>query len=128
MRKSVTNGTPIGVLAYVADEPVGWCSVAPRETYVKLERSRTMPRVSDAPTWTVLCFYVQRAHRAQGVSLALLRGAVTYALDSGAQEIEGYPYDTAGISSRHRGHSRLFRRAGFRLSGKRWLLRKQRRA
>src|SRR5262245_1325632 len=55
MNQLITAGTPIGVLAYEGDEPIGWCSVAPRESYVKLERSRTMPRVSAEPTWTVLC-------------------------------------------------------------------------
>ena len=34
----VAAGTPVGVLAYAGDEPVGWCSVAPRETYHGLER------------------------------------------------------------------------------------------
>ena len=56
LRRSVRRGIPIGVLAYRGDEPIGWCSIAPRESYVKLERSRTMPRVSNAPTWTILCF------------------------------------------------------------------------
>ncbi len=32
MRRLVTNATPIGVLAFEGDEPVGWCSIAPRET------------------------------------------------------------------------------------------------
>src|SRR5262245_49606402 len=63
MHALVTGQTPIGVLAYAGGEPVGWCSIAPRESYVKLARSRTMPRVSEAPTWTVLCFFVPRPWR-----------------------------------------------------------------
>src|SRR5688572_26583600 len=54
MRRRIRGGTPVGVLAYADGEPVAWCSVAPRETYVKLERSKTMPRVDDAATWTIL--------------------------------------------------------------------------
>lgn len=124
MRRLVSGGTPIGVVAYDAREPVGWCSVAPRESYVKLERSRTMPRVtdSDTPTWTVLCFFVVRSARGEGVSLALLRDAVDYAREAGAEIVEGYPFDTAGISSRHRGHSRVFEAAGFQQDGRRWFL------
>lgn len=34
----VRRDTPVGVLAYLRGEPVGWCSVAPRETYAALER------------------------------------------------------------------------------------------
>lgn len=123
MQERILGGTPVGVLAYDGDEPVGWCSVAPRETYGRLERSRTMPRVDDAITWTVLCFFVRRTHRRRGVTAALLEGAVCYAREQGAQVIEGYPFDTAGISSRHRGHSSVFEAAGFHQAGRRWLQR-----
>jgi hypothetical protein len=34
----VRHGTPIGVLAYDGDTPIGWCSIAPRETYGALNR------------------------------------------------------------------------------------------
>lgn len=125
MHKLVEAGTPIGVLAYDGDEPVGWCSIAPRETYVKLERSRTMPRATPpaTSTWTVLCFFVARPHRKKGLTRALLRGAVAYARAQGAQVIEGYPFDTAGISSTHRGHSHAFKAARFRQEENRWSLR-----
>ena len=122
MTRLVEGETPVGVLAYVEEEPVGWCSVAPRETYQKLDRSRTMPRVTHEPTWRVLCFFVRRDLRRRGVAAALLRGAIGYARERGAVVIEGYPFDTAGISSVHRGPSTLFRGAGFRQEGKRWLL------
>ena len=123
MRTFVDSGVPIGVVACKGDEPVGWCSVAPRETYVRLARSRTMPRVT-APatsTWTVLCFFVARAHRKQRVAQALLEGAVAYARRQGAEVIEGYPFDASGITSTHRGHSALFQAAGFESDGKRWV-------
>jgi hypothetical protein len=125
MRSSVESGAPIGVLAWNGDDPIGWCSVAPRETYVRLERSRTMPRATPpaTPTWTILCFFVARPFRQQHVAAALLRGAVAYARLEGAEVVEGYPFDSAGVSSTHRGHSSLFRRAGFQLDGNRWFLR-----
>ncbi len=122
MRGHVTRGTPIGVLAYADGEPVGWCSIAPRETYTRLDRSKTMPRRTPetTPTWTVLCFFVARSHRGSGVTLALLEGAVAYARAHGAKVVEGYPFDTAGITSTHRGHSSVFLAAGFRQQGRRW--------
>jgi GNAT superfamily N-acetyltransferase len=122
MRDLVRAGTPIGVLTYDGTEPIGWCSVAPRDSYVRLARSRTMPRITalDTPTWTVLCFFVARRHRERGVMHALLAGAVAYAAAQGAAVIEGYPFDTAGITSTHRGHSRVFQRAGFQQDGRRW--------
>ena len=119
MRKLVNAGTPIGLLASKGREPVGWCSVAPRETYVRLERSRAMPRMtsSETPTWTGLCFFVARHCRHQHIANALLEGAVAYARDQGAAVVEGYPLDTAGITATHRGHSRMFKALGFEPRG-----------
>jgi GNAT superfamily N-acetyltransferase len=130
IRRSVDGCVPIGVIACRGDEPIGWCSVAPRETYVRLERSRTMARAT-APatsTWTVLCFFVARRHRNQRVAAALLEGAVAYARQQGAEVVEGYPFDTSGVSSTHRGHSSLFSSARFRNDGKRWFRRLRRSA
>lgn len=122
MRRLVAASTPVGVLAYDGDEPVGWCSVAPREEYARLERSRTMARATppDTPTWAVLCFFVARPYRGRGVTRALLRGAVACARRRGARVVEGYPFDTAGVTSTHRGHSSAFAAAGFRQDGTRW--------
>jgi GNAT superfamily N-acetyltransferase len=121
MRSTVDAGVPVGVIACQGDEPIGWCSVAPRETYVRLERSRTMPRATPAATstWTILCFFVARPHRNRHVAQALLEGAVAYARRQGAEVVEGYPFDTAGVSSTHRGHSTLFESASFQKDGKR---------
>ncbi len=122
MSELVDNGTPVGVLAYDGDEPIGWCSVAPRETYGRLARSKTMPRETppETPTWTILCFFVTRSHRERGITRALIDGAVAYAKEQGAELVEGYPFDTAGISSTHRGHSRAFEAARFEQEGSRW--------
>src|SRR5512139_2406611 len=62
---------PIGILAYHESEPVGWCSIAPRETYARLEKSTTLKRVDDRPTWSVVCFFVRRDMRGQGLALQL---------------------------------------------------------
>lgn len=109
----VREETPVGILGYVADEPVGWCSIAPRETYAALERSRTLPRLDDAPTWSVVCFFVDRHMRRQGFTLTLLRAAVEYARSQGARIIEGYPHP-GGPSYAYMGSHTTFRKAGFR--------------
>ena len=70
-------------------------------------------------TWTIVCFFVARPHRNQQVAHALLEGAVAYARRQGAEVVEGYPFDTGGVSSTHRGHSTLFKAAGFQADGKR---------
>ena len=121
MRDLVADGIPIGVLVYDKDVSAGWCSIAPRESYTGLLRSRKMPRVTPlaVPTWTVLCFFVARPYRGQSLTEMLLRSAVAYARSQGAQAIEAYPFDAAGNSSTHRGHSSVFEKVGFTSEGTR---------
>ena len=33
MRRRILTGEPTGILAYDGDEPAGWCSVAPADTF-----------------------------------------------------------------------------------------------
>lgn len=42
MRDIVYRNKPVGVLAYIDDKPIGWCAVAPREVYKRLEKSRVL--------------------------------------------------------------------------------------
>jgi GNAT superfamily N-acetyltransferase len=92
--KAITgSGEVPGILAYVDNQPAGWCSVAPREVFSSLERSRTLKRVDDLPVWSVVCFYIARSYRRKGLMAELLRAAIDYAREHGAQIIEGYPID-----------------------------------
>jgi len=40
---------PPGLLAYVGDKPVGWCSIAPRSEFPRLETSRVLKPIDDKP-------------------------------------------------------------------------------
>ncbi len=110
----VRHGTPVGVLAYQDGEPVGWCSVAPRDTYAALERFRGLPRLDDAPVWSVVCFFVASSARRNGVTLGLLRAAVEYAVSQGATIVEGYPVEPGARLYTYMGSPATFLRAGFR--------------
>ncbi len=109
----VQSHVPTGILAYRNDEPVGWCSIAPRETYTRLEKSTTLRRVDDHPVWSVVCFFVRRDLRGQGLALRLLRAAVEYAAGQGARLVEGYPVEP-GQSYQFMGSLAIFKAAGFR--------------
>ena len=108
--------TPIGILGYAQGKPVGWCSVAPRETYALLENSTTLKRLDDLPTWSVVCFFIAPALRGQGFTVQLLRAAVTHAIAQGASIIEGYPVEP-DQSYRFMGSPSAFEQAGFREAG-----------
>jgi GNAT superfamily N-acetyltransferase len=111
----VKAGTPTGILAYQGGEPIGWCSIAPRETYARLENSKVLKRFDDAPVWSVVCFFVKRDHRGQGVSVQVLKAAVAYARSQGAKIIEGYPVEP-DRSYRFMGAPSIFERAGFQVA------------
>lgn len=91
MKQLVVDGVQPGILAYDGLHPVGWCAVAPREDYQRLERSRILKPVDDQPVWVIPCFFVARSHRRQGLTRQLLEAAVTFAVDHGAEMVEGYP-------------------------------------
>jgi GNAT superfamily N-acetyltransferase len=105
--------TPVGVLAYLDGEPIGWVSVAPRQTYGALERYRALARIDSAPVWSVACFFIDRHARRQGVTLGLLNAAVAYALEQGATIIEGYPVAPDARIYTYMGSPATFRKAGF---------------
>ena len=93
LKKIVESGKIPGILAYVNDQPIAWCSVAPRETYPVLERSRTLKRVDDKPVWSVVCFFVAKPYRRKGVTVKLLRAAIKYVGEQGGKIVEGYPVE-----------------------------------
>jgi GNAT superfamily N-acetyltransferase len=93
LKKIVASGEIPGILAYDKGEPVGWCSVAPRENYVSLERSRTLRRVDDKPVWSVVCFYTAKPYRNKGMTSKLLRASLDYVKAKGGKILEGYPVD-----------------------------------
>jgi len=93
LKKLVDSGEVPGIIAYVDGQPAAWCSVAPRENYSALERSRTLKRIDEKPVWSVVCFFVAKPFRGRGIMVPLLKGAVEYAKKHGAKIIEGYPID-----------------------------------
>jgi GNAT superfamily N-acetyltransferase len=93
LHKIVNTGPPPGLLAYQGEEPVGWCAVAPRDRYTRMTTSRILGPVDDEPVWSVVCFFVSKSHRRQGVTEALLRAAVRFAGEQGARIVEGYPIE-----------------------------------
>jgi GNAT superfamily N-acetyltransferase len=83
------------------------------ERIAALERNRTLPRIDNASVWSVVCFFVNRRFRRQGVTLGLLDAAVEYAHTLGAEIVEGYPVAPGSPSYTYMGAPETFRRAGF---------------
>jgi len=118
MKAIVNNGIVPGILAYHINEPVGWCSVAPREDFPVLENSRVLQRIDDKPVWSVVCFYINKAYRRKGLSIELLNAAKKFVKSSNGEILEGYPVEpkkdrTADVFA-WTGLASSFRKAGFK--------------
>ena len=117
MQDIVRAGKVPGILAYGGDRAVGWCSVAPREQYGSLNRSPVLRRVDEQPVWSLVCLFVDKDHRGQGVATALIRAAVAYVREQGGKVVEAYPTvpreDRLPPVSSYMGIPALFERCGF---------------
>jgi len=116
LRKVIDAGDPPGLIAYRDGAPVGWCALAPRAAYPRLEGSRVMAPVDDTPVWSVVCFFVARGERGQGLARDLLAAAMRHAAARGARVLEGYPIDRAsrtGAAFIWTGVASTFRALGF---------------
>ena len=91
MKSLAHSGEITGVIAYESDKAVGWCAVAPRDKYIRLENSRVLKRIDNKPVWSISCFFVAKEYRRKGISVELLKGAAEYANKNGAGIVEGYP-------------------------------------
>jgi GNAT superfamily N-acetyltransferase len=87
----VHSGRVPGLLAYAANEPVGWIAIEPRERFVRLRTSRVLAPLDDEPVWSIPCFFVHRDWRGRGLSRALIDAAAKWARRSGARIVEAYP-------------------------------------
>jgi GNAT superfamily N-acetyltransferase len=117
MKRLVDSGRRPGLVAFRDGRPIGWVSVAPRAEYTRLDRSPVTRQVDEQPVWSLVCLYVSHAHRGTGVARLLVRAAVDYARERGAEFIEAYPVDDTTTSVRadaaYHGVVTLLRSEGF---------------
>jgi GNAT superfamily N-acetyltransferase len=106
-----------GLVALRDGRAVGWVGLGPREDFERLAHSRTIPQLPGEAVWSVNCFVVARDARRSGVARALLRAAVDYARDHGAELVEGYPVRTGGAkvtsAGLYTGSETMFAAEGF---------------
>jgi GNAT superfamily N-acetyltransferase len=116
VRELCHQDPPPGVIAYLDDEPVGWAALHPRSE-TSFARNRLIPHVDDLDVWSLWCLRVRPGYRKQGISHALIEGAVEYARKRGAPAVEAYPVDNDGkkvnLTMAYVGTRGLFESLGF---------------
>jgi len=121
LRTELAGEDPAGFLASLDGEPAGWCGVSVRTRTPRLDASRTIPAVDDAPVWAIGCFKIRVGYRRKGVARALLDAVLDAARADGAPGVEAYPIDPAGgrvdVGFAYVGLASMFDAAGFRRVG-----------
>jgi GNAT superfamily N-acetyltransferase len=118
MKAIVNSGRVPGILAYYEGHAVGWCSMAPREEFPRLERSRLLKPVDGQRVWSVVCFFVAKEYRHRGAAKRLLKAAVDYVRGQGGRIVEGYAVEPQegkmpDLFAYH-GPASLYRSVGFK--------------
>lgn len=120
MRQLIRENKPAGILGIIEGQAIAWCALAPREDFIRLERSRVHKRIDDTQVWSIPCFFVDRQFRRLGVSTAMLKGVIRYARENGIRVLEAYPTipttQTLPDSFLWIGLYKSFERAGFHIA------------
>ena len=116
LRALLEAGVVPGLVARTDGKMVGWVGVGPRGDFPRLERSAALKAIDDVAAWPIICFFVDRSHRRQGVATALLRAAAAHAKSLGAVALEAFPVESAEVlADDHAFHGPLefFERDGY---------------
>ena len=87
----IISGKACGLLAYLDNEPVGWCNAQPRRAFVNMRSYKVAITDPEEPVGSIMCFLVDPEHRGKGISTTLLLAACEMFRRTGLETAEGYP-------------------------------------
>lgn len=100
-RDLVEKGSSNGILVYANAEPVGWCQYGPQVELPRIDAGTTYKQLAlgdhGQRLWRVTCFWVDRAHRREGVATTALSAAIESIRKSGGGLVEAYPAKAKGF-------------------------------
>jgi len=132
-RARVCEDRAHAALVYDGDTCIGWCQFGSPEELPRIKSRKAYAEgLEKLPDWRITCFFVDRAHRGQGVAAAALEGALDEIAKLGGGTVESYPEDVEGRKTSsaflHNGTLAMFERAGFtrdrRIGKDRWVVAK----
>jgi GNAT superfamily N-acetyltransferase len=96
MKNLVRTKEPLGIIAFHGNLPIGWCSISPKVSLLKMRSSRMMQHTTSENTWSIVCLYIKKDFRKQGLSTLLIRKAAETAFRRHAEIVEAYPIVNTG--------------------------------
>jgi len=91
----IAAGAVHAVLAMRDDVPIGWCCFGPKDSFPRLMQTKGLQRDSARRVWSIVCLFLPRGARRQGIGTGLVAAACDAAFQAGADEVEAYPVPTA---------------------------------
>lgn len=93
MKKIVFNNERPGIIGYLNRKPIGWCAVAPREKFIRLENSKVLKKIDNSKVLSITCFFISKEYRRSGLSGELLKGVIEYYKNKKIKILEAYPVE-----------------------------------
>lgn len=87
----IKNKIMNGFLAFVNNEPVGWCNVNSKDNYEKVPIDNESEDTIKGKIASVVCFLIAPGYRKKGVARKLLTHATKTLKEKGFTWIEAYP-------------------------------------
>jgi len=91
IKEIVWEDKPTGLLAIYDGEAIAWCAFAPREDFIRMEKSRVHKRIDNKKVWSIPCFFIDKRFRRSGISVELIKGVIEYSKENNIDIIEAYP-------------------------------------
>lgn len=118
MQWLIASNRAHGYLAYLDDEPVGWCHAGPRAYFTALQNDAEL-RAADidiGEVGSIVCFIVARGYRQRGVATRLLDAACVDFKAQGLLVAEAYPrMGRTSDAGNHHGPLSMYLNAGFQI-------------
>ena len=111
----IKKGIMRGLLAFIDDEPIGWCNVNSKDLYEKIPIDIAFKDTPKGTIASVVCFLIAPNYRKKGVARKLLTYAANMLKEKGFDWIEAYPRKGEDLSDAHSYHGpiSLFSSEGF---------------
>ena len=112
----IKDGTMNGLLAFIDNEPAGWCNVNSKDAYKKNPFDDEPADNLEGKIASIVCFLIAPAHRKKGIARKLLKHAIKTLKEENFAWIEAYPRkgDLSDAHSYH-GPVSLFDSEGFKV-------------
>ena len=112
----IQRGETTGILAYLDNQPIGWCHAAAKRSLAHLATMDVLASPDDESVGSIVCFVVTKRFRGTRLSSLLLEAACDLLAKRSLRIVEAYP-DRRATDNYANFHGRLdmFLNAGFQI-------------